>query len=248
MNNIFIIGITHSFHNENINYPAQIIEKILIDISPDLILLEITEDKLNKGKIKISKEDPSQYPEIEYLNNAATRLNISILPIEYNDYYNKLHDLYLLMNETFYADKKADLINLILNTNSNSLDKVLIKNNIFIEEQYLYFAKTANAETINSKVFDDIVQINHIWEFEVFTYLAYKYNFNNIGHIQQLQQELWNKRNVQMSNNILNVIKSNIYKKVAIVVGAEHRYMLKKILQDQIPASYSIKEYYQNKI
>ena len=239
---VVIIGTIHSAHYENPNYSPDILKKIILDIKPDAILNELPLSQVDPNGRPIYR-DPLKHPEGWASDTVAQQLGIRQIPFDRPDRQENFRK-----TRYFEREKEANEI-------GNKCEECIIQNEpnspIIKIAQLQVYARTAEAsliqnagpEAINSEAHDSIIRIKKTLLCEIFPD-AFKYPpCKALIESDQFFQEQWKTRNEIMADNIVKAAQEYPGKRLVVVTGATHRYILRDLLKDN--PHVELKEYWQ---
>ena len=104
--------------------------------------------------------------------------------------------------------------------------------------------KLTRPEAINSDAFDLTINIKHTVFYEIAPQILARYNgYETAASDFTFLAEQWKERNEIMAKNIINAAKENPGKRLVVVTGCEHRYILRDLLAKE--QSIELKEYWE---
>jgi hypothetical protein len=99
-------------------------------------------------------------------------------------------------------------------------------------------------EIINSEAHDSIVRIKHSFWYDIVPTILEKYpEYETLINEDHFFRDQWRQRNRIMADNIIKAAKQYTGKRLVVVTGATHRYILRDLLKDE--KSIELKEYWQ---
>lgn len=246
---IYIIGTIHQRHEENDLYPAEKVGKILNKLKPDALLLECDSSILTStGKIKKQFREDFGSPELEYVHRAARNQSLNIIPIDREN-----REEYYSENE---LDAKSEKVSELAQewferVHMESPDALDIHIGGVLQEAMSaqgYLDYTYKPEVINSIIYDSVSRMKHsLWMEVLPKLLGGVEEGSELREILMFLDEEWIKRNEIMSKNILKVYKEMESGRIAVVVGAEHRYIIKDLLTEAgLNPILDIREYWEH--
>ncbi|MGA2786054.1 MAG: hypothetical protein ABSF60_00860 [Verrucomicrobiota bacterium] len=230
---VIIIGGLHERHRDNTNYSTKALTEIIVGLKPTAILIELPPTIGGKPTIKEHRIVFSS-PECNAANAAAETLKVPIICFDRpgrNEFYKETH--------YFDRQKRADEAlevwgRTLAETNPESVDLQVAQVLFDAGGAQEWFSHWADARIINSEGFDRIIHTKHnIWEHTMPKLL------NKYPGQQQLIEDLefhgkvWTERNQIMAENISAIAKQFGGRRLAVVTGCEHRYILRDLLANQ---------------
>jgi len=106
------------------------------------------------------------------------------------------------------------------------------------------FTGNAGPEIINSEGFDSLIRIKHSVGKDIMSDVFEKYpEYQKVAKECMFFRGQWLQRNEIMVENIVKTAKKYTGKRLVVVTGCEHRYILRDLLKDE--ESIELKEYWQ---
>lgn len=237
---IIILG---TVHNPTEHYSRDTLFSILEQLKPNVILFEHpvswSTDKFSEKVKKFNIAGLEGVTTLKYLEE-----NPSVL-LKYFDIANR--DEYY--KETNYFEDERNfskqLWKLKEDNKLGSLAKSLLEQTIIVIKIRNVIAKS-NPRIINSATSDSVISLkqeyvrNNIIKFTKMIPELHKFNkFANSSN------NFWNKRSRKMVENITRYSKDFQGKRLVVLTGFEHRYDLRKLLEEPEKANYILKEYWE---
>jgi hypothetical protein len=125
---------------------------------------------------------------------------------------------------------RAKMMRALFNTNSDTSNQVLKECGALRS----YTLNLPNLSSFNTDMNDSLMERFIKLEYQVVPSLILMNDSLKEYHpIAEKFRNYWPNRNLHMSNNILQIIKSNPNNKIAVLTGFRHRYFLRKYLSEQ---------------
>lgn len=244
---VVIIGTLHTGHYKNPKYSPGILKEILLSLKLDAILIEAPLSHVDPNGRPLKKfrvKDPHLCPEIWVADEAAVQLGVKQIPFDRPDreQYRKKTKFYKRrkrsgeLRDKWFAQTEKD------NPESVELKISLLQDYAGQAQEYLQL--NAGPKLINSKGFDSIVRAkDSVWE-NILPIIMGKDSRHKqaVDELRFLVNE-WQQRNTIMANNIVKAAKQNPGKRLVVVTGATHRYILRDLLKDE--KSIDLKEFWE---
>ena len=213
------------------------------NFKPDIILYEAdtTYDILNnlnkidltEGRIVIEFHAIKKY--VDYKPKTI------ILPFDWEE-----KQLFLVKNNFW---EKIDSMNKIFNNYFNNHTDKYTK---VVTEAYNDFSsldnliKTVSLRTQNEQYIRKLIELKSKWEYNKLIEMSNETEgLKTAASYLSLGLEYWNKRNQEMSTNVLKVIKKYPNKRILVLTGNNHKYFLYNLLEPkQIENRFILKEYW----
>ncbi len=240
---VVIIGTIHGGHYKNPKYTPEILKEIILSLKPDAILNELPLSLVDPNGRPLLR-DPNKHPEGWASYQVATQLGIKQIPFDRPDrqeHYKK--------TKKFERRKKAEDLfskwsNWICKNNPESVDLKIAQLSAYGDQAEIFLFSNAEPELINSDGFDAIVRIRHILWKEIRPEILRKYpGYETLVEDYQFDYQEWQERNRIMASNILKAAKDYPGKRLVVLTGAEHRYILRDLLKNE--KSIELKEYWE---
>jgi hypothetical protein len=243
---VVIIGTIHSAHYKNPKYSPDILKEIILSLKPDAILNELPLSRVAPNGRPLFR-DPNKHPEGWAADTVAAQLGIKQIPFDRPDRQKNFRK-----TKHFEKQKRASKL---IKKWAEQLKKE-DPNSIYLKIAKLW-NYTANAEMnlflksppdiINSDAHDSMIRIKHSLWYDIFpNYVLPKYpGYEELIELYHFARDQWNERNKIMADNIIKAAKEYPGKRLVVVTGATHRYILRDLLKDE--KSIELKEYWQVK-
>lgn len=241
---VVIIGTIHDKHYKNPRYSPDALKEIILSLKPDAILNELPlslVDPNGRPLENLRKKDLQGGPECWAADTVATQLGIKQIPFDRPDRQENFKKI-----KYFEREKQS---NKLANKWGQQIQKE-DPNSIDLKILYLYgFASQSQGsfdspESINSDGFDSIIKIKHLVWYEMMPQVLEKYNgYKEAASDLHFLKDQWQERNKIMANNIINVANNYPEKRLVVITGCEHRYILRDLLKQE--KSIELKEYWQ---
>jgi uncharacterized protein DUF5694 len=243
---VVILGTLHDMHQQNARYSLEILRDLIVKLKPAAILIELP--PAIGGEPTVEKQRAAgRFGNNENwsANAAAEMLQIPVIPYDRegrNEYY----------RETKYFDRQTQLSRRVgdwLNATENRkaapaetaiLGPILGGTN----RSQRYFSYNTGPEIINSEGVDRIVRMKHYMWDELMPQLS-----PNLPRLGDLAAEFaffrdeWHQRNRIMADNIAAQARKWPARRIVVLCGYEHRYILRDLLSSQ--ADIHLREFYE---
>jgi len=244
---VVIIGTIHSRHYSNPKYSPDILKQIILSLKPDVILNELPLSLVDPNGRPLEgirgKGNPDG-PECWAADDAAMELGIKQIPFDRPDrqenfkktnYFERNKRSKELMNkwgeQTFREDP-------------NSLDIKIAHLMSYAGQAEDQLFMNSGPEIINSETHDSVIRIKHSLWHDIMPAIWKKYpGWETLVDDSCFEKQQWEDRNRIMVNNIVKAAKEYAGKRLVVVTGATHRYILRDLLKNE-PA-VELKEYWE---
>jgi len=239
---VVIIGTIHSAHYKNPNYSPDLLKKIILDLKPDAILLESPLSMMDPNGRPIYR-DPLKNPEGWASDTVAQQLGIRQIPFDRPDRQENFRKTRYFEREKEAYELRKKYYESILQNEPNSPILKITQLQVYACTAEASLLQNAGPEAINSEAHDSIIRIKMTILWEIFSN-AFKYPpCKELIESDQFFQEQWKTRNEIMANNIIKAVQQYPGKRLVVVTGATHRYILRDLLKDN--QNLELKEYWQ---
>jgi hypothetical protein len=244
---VVIIGTLHKLHYKNPKYNPEILKGIITSLKPDAILIEQDLSQVDPSGRPLEKfrtKDPNWDPENWITDEVAMQLGIKQIPFDRTDreeYYKKTH--YLERRNNYYELMKK-LMEELKKNNPESIDLKIVKilDNAFTMGTQL--KKNVPPEIINSEGYDALMRIQMSVAFDIMPEILKKYqSYESLFKEGKFLHNVWQERNTIMAKNIVKESEQYPEKRLVVITGAMHRYILKDLLKSE--PYIELKEYWE---
>ena len=240
---VVIIGTIHGSHYKNPKYSPEILRQIILSLKPDAILNELPLSQVDPNGRPLFR-DIKKHPEGWAADAVAMKLGIKQIPFDRPDreenykktnYFERQKQAGKLANEWGEQIMKED-------PNSVDFKIAQLLGYAARAEEHLFINSTP--DVINSETHDSIIRIKFSLRYDIMPALLKKYpGYEALIDDYLFQKQEWTERNKIMVDNILKTAKEYPGKRLVVVTGASHRYVLRDLLKDV--SSIDLKEYWE---
>ncbi len=239
---IVLIGTLHEAHRKNANFSVYDLHKILRRIEPEVLFLDLPVSLAGRrGTIPRRIINEGDLPELEAIREIVSRESLDVIPFDIPDLIDRIERI------NSRRDEAGELLNKwqseLERNDANAMYLQMLSLALELREIQNFHYVNVDPFIINSTGFDRIVRLRHnIWS-ELLPEILRKFaRFEKLRNYWMNYYEFWYYRNSKMVENIHHTLEHFQGKRCAILVGAEHRYVLK----DMFPRSdnYIVKEFY----
>jgi len=228
---VVIVGTIHSDHFINERYSLKTLWQIVVLCKPDVILFEDQSSRDNSMNYSNeNREDNSffSYPEKTIIDKITKSLNIKQIPFDLpnrREHFRK--------TKYFERKQRANIltkkwISRIMQDDPNSIDLVIARLGMVASE---YQRNLVEPNDINSEVHDSFAKIKYLVYYEIMPKILQAYDEYKVAASDWLfLKEEWEMRNNVMAHNIKIAAQNFHGKRLVILVGADHRYILRDLL------------------
>ncbi len=246
---VIIIGTIHSAHYENPGYSPGVLKEIILSLRPDVILnelpLSLVEPNGRPLEKSRRKNNPSG-PECWAADTVAQQLGIKQIPFDRPDRQENFRK-----TKYFEKQKKADELGkkcgeCLLQNEPNSLNVKIAQLQGYAGRAEGALFRNAGPKVINSEAHDSIIRIKKSLWYEIVPEILKKYpECKELIQFDHFFRDQWNIRNKIMADNIVKAAQEYAGKRLVVITGATHRYILWDLLRDN--PHVELKEYWEAK-
>ncbi len=244
---VVIIGTIHNKHYTNPEYSPDVLKDIILALKPDAILNELPLSLVEPNGRPIERirgEDNRGGPECWAADTVAQQLGIRQIPYDRPDrqenfkktnYFERQKRANELANKWAAELSKND-------PNSVDLKTAMLMSYAGQAEAVLFL--NAGPQLINSDAHDSIIRIKHsVWHDIMPTILETHAGHKTLVDDYHFAAEQWQERNRIMADNIIKAAGEYKGKRLVVVTGATHRYILRDLLKNA--PGIELKEYWE---
>jgi hypothetical protein len=246
---VVIIGALHDFHQKNPHYSLEVLTRLIVESKPQAILIELPETSGGQPTVKAGRlvDEFAKRNEFSASQRAADELGVAIYPFDMD----RLDDI---RRETRFWERqreaaKAYAAFLRTHTNDPALAELRsIKGyNENLEKAIVAFAEKGSPAIINSEAFDSVLRARKRLQpvFDGVRDRAIKAHpeHGTLLDGSSFVGEEWQHRNECMAKKIIACAARFRPGRIVVIVGAEHRYMLRDLLEAE--SALTCKEYWE---
>jgi len=233
---VVIIGTIHTAHHKNPKYSPEVLKEIIIFLKPDIILNELPLSLVdpNGRPIEQIRGRDSDCPEVWAADQAAMKLGVKQIPFDRGDREKNRQETDFYKKRKRSGEQRDKWLKEIKKDNPEAIElKIsLLQDHAGQAQEYLLL--NSGPKLINSDAFDSIIRVkDSVWE-DILPVIMGKHpqHKHSMDDLHFLINE-WQERNVIMANNIAKTAKQNPGKRIVVITGATHRYILRRLLKDK---------------
>ena len=233
---IIVIGTIHHEHFEAKHYTAQVVKDIILALKPDAICAELYSKHFNvDGSLRQEVlEGAKDCPEVQAANDAATELGIRQIPFERegrDEIYEETNCFERERKAMEAADKWGDWLQA---NRRDSNDYRLIYAFASACGSQGQLNLRATPDIINSHAYDAVIWIKHNLIYHIIPEVMRRYpEMQETAEFWELSGKMWDERNRTMADNLTRIAAGFPIGRLAVVTGADHRYILRDLLSDK---------------
>jgi len=238
-----IIGTLHQRHHRHPKYDPGVLRDLIVSCQPSAILIESPEDWAS-ARIKQSGLTHGEYPEFWAWTSAADRLGVPLIPYDMagrNKFYKKTR---YFERQRENGRRYATWGEQVRTEAPESLAAAVWELQRYAAGAPEALTSRASPEVINSSALDTVVKI----KLELAGRVALELLRKSSEHEKyvaesQFLRNVWRGRNRIMADNILKTAKAYRGKRLVVVTGSYHRYILRELLGRE--DTVDLKEYWE---
>ena len=240
---IIIIGTIHSAHYENPDYSPAKLKEIMLSLEPDVILNELPLSRVDPNGRPLFR-NRQKNPEGWAADTVAQQLGIKQIPFDRPDRQENFRK-----TKYFEKQKKANELGkkcgeCLLQNEPNSINVKITQLQGYAGCAEGTLFRNAGPKVINSEAHDSIIRIKQSLRYEIIPEILQKYpECKELFQFDHFFRDQWNIRNNIMVDNIIRAAKEYPGKRLVVITGATHRYILRDLLKDN--PNIELKEYWE---
>ena len=240
---VVIIGTIHDKHYKNPKYSPEILKQIILSLNPDAILNELPLSQVDPNGRPLFR-DPNKHPEGWVADTVATQLGIKQIPFDRPD-----REENFKKTNYFERQKRASKLanewgEQIVKEDPNSVDCKIAQLFNYAGQAERHLFMNCAPEVINSEAHDSIIRIKHSLWYDILPTILKNYpGYETLIDDYHFERDQWQQRNEIMANNIIKAAKEYPGKRLVVITGATHRYILQDLLKRE--ESIELKEYWE---
>lgn len=242
---VVIIGTIHGKHYKNSKYSPEVLKETILALNPDGILNELPLSRVDPSGRPLHRSY-SKHPEGWAADTVAMKLGIKQIPFDRPDRQENFK-----RTGYFERQKRANRLSnkwgkMVYENDPNSLDLKIAQLMGYAGQAEGYLFTNSDPEIINSEAHDSIIRIKKSLWYDIMPTILKKYpGYKTLVEDYYFARDQWIERNRIMADNIIKAAKEYPGKRLVVVTGATHRYILRDLLKDE--KSIELKEYWQIK-
>ena len=233
------LSLLGTIHDEQIKINSEAVLKAITTFNPDVILYEA--DTTLDIRNNLKGMDAIEFHAIhKYLKTKPKTL---IFPFDWtgkqafmkqNNYWSKVDSMNKTLNG-YFSNGKANSLSLTIIEGFSDFSTV---DNLLSNE---------DLKTINQAFAQKTIELKTKWEYKKLIEMANAdESLKSIVPTLTLGQEYWDKRNIEMSKNILNTISKYPNKRILVITGNNHKhYLFAQLAPKQAENKFEIVEYWE---
>jgi len=245
---VVIIGTIHSAHYENPNYSPEKLKEIILSLKPDAILNELPlslVDPNGRPIKRLRQKGRPSGPESWASYTAAMELGgIPQIPFDRPDRQENFQRTKYFEKEKRARELEKICGQCLLENEPNSLNVKIAQLQGYAGRAEGTLFRNASPEIINSDAHDCVIRIKKSLWYEIVPELFEKYpECKEAFEFAHFFEDQWNIRNRIMADNIVKAVKEYPGRRLVVITGATHRYILRDLLEND--PHIELKEYWE---
>lgn len=227
-----LIGTIHGSHNRNPNYGPQHLEDIVLALHPAAICIELYRGLFNPdGTLRDEVVSNLDYPENAAADRAARALGIKLLPFDREN-----RDEHYAQTRYHEREERASArleawLSRLAGRAAGSTDLRIARLAEDAAKAQLDLDHRAGPEIINSPAYDHLIRIKHsLWDHILPALMAHHPDHRDVAADFGFLRDEWTERNHIMADNIAAIAADYPGRRIAVLTGSEHRYLLRDLL------------------
>ncbi len=243
---VVIIGTIHSAHHKNPKYSPDVVKEIILSLKPDAILIELPLSLVepNGRPIKKIRGKNGSCPETWAADQAASELGVKQIPFDRPDRQKNFKK-----TKHFQRQKRANKLankwgKQVYESDPNSIDLKVAQLQSYAGRAEGNLFHSSNPKIINSEAHDSIIRIKlSVWH-NIMPAILQKYpGYETLIDDYHFARDQWHERNKIMADNIIKAAGKYPGKRLVVMTGATHRYILRDLLKNE--ENIDLKEYWE---
>jgi hypothetical protein len=240
---VIIVGTIHGRHYQNPNYSPKVLRDIILSLKPEIILNELPLSQVDPNGRPIHR-DYESHAEGWASDYVAVKLGIKQIPFDRPDREKNYRVTDYFKRQNKYMELVQKWANEREQKEPNCVDLKLVRSWSDASHTQWYLDVHGSPENINSEGYDRLIRLKQTLYKEVIPGLFRKYSgYEILADEGEFFREQWQSRNKIMAENILKAAMEYKGKRIVVLTGSEHRYILRDLLKDE--NTIELKEYWQ---
>jgi hypothetical protein len=236
---VVILGALHDFHHKNPHFSLEVLTRLIVSSRPQAILVELPETSGGNPTIRAGclVEEFACLNEFRSIQQAADELKVAIHPFDMD----RLDDI---RRETRFWERQREAAQqyaAFLKAHGDDEALAELRSLESFEESLkrcvVTFAEKGTPEIINSEAFDSVLRarkrLKPVGAAVLDRAIQAHPQHEPLLRGRSFVGEEWQRRNECMAEKIASFAKQYQSQRIVVVVGAEHRHMLRDLLESQ---------------
>ena len=229
---IVIIGTLHGRHSESAHYSVNVLKRILEDLRPAAILVELPRAWVGEnGRVAPDLRKGSNCPEVAATDEVAAKLGVRQIAFDRPDrqenfqntrYFERLERTDNLIEELGRVLRRDD---------PTSTDLKTLSMLEYAAEAQEEMSLRCGPDVVNSRAFDQLIRLKHALWYDVVPSVVERHRgYEGVAEALRFFGAEWVERNAIMAENIVQAAADFRGKRLVVTTGCEHRYVLRDCL------------------
>ncbi len=240
---VVLIGTLHGYHDKSMTYSTTDLRDIIIALDPAAILCELppTMDGLpttTDGRIRPCFDGNEDIA----VNQAADSLHVPALPYDRDRRNERYRETRYFEREKFAFQQLAEWSGQSDGDSASAACGVALDCLENVQRAQMELAVHAGPQVVNSQAFDQLSRSTRYLAYRLIPKLLVGAHMDTVATDLEFLSGEWKTRNRAMADNIERIAAGYSGKRIAVLCGAEHRYILNGLLQGR--DGIVVEEYY----
>jgi hypothetical protein len=229
MTEVVIIGTIHGQHLESPLYKPEVLRQIVLSLKPDAVLHE---SPLSQWDTVAGRPTFRTYGDAEGWagDQAAQQLGIPQIPFDRADRQEHFRETRYFDRERRCEGALKEVLRNIKALDANGPADRIVELFLKLVQAQADLNRAGTARDMNCRSFDEMIRSKHTLGRIIAEML-----FANAAHATALEDRRfldadWQERNEIMAGNILQAARGRPGKRLVVLTGSEHRYILRDLL------------------
>ena len=243
---VVLIGTIHSAHCKNPKYSPEALKGIILSLKPDAILNELPLSLADSDGRPLEgiRSRTSSCPEVWAADTVATQLAIKQIPFDRPDRQENFKRTNFFERQKRCNEMLEEWGQYLSKRDPNCLALEIGRLWGYASAGEVELCTSGSPCIINSDVHDSIIRIRHGMWYEIAPRVLEAFpDYKTLGDECHFFRDQWHARNRIMADNIVKAAKLCPGKRLVVVTGATHRYILRDLLKDE--EGIDLKEYWE---
>ena len=239
---VVLIGTIHFQHHKSALYKPEVLRGIIVALKPAAILNELPLSQVETdGR---PKSRTYQSPESWAADQAATELKAKQIPFDRPDRQKFYARTKYFSRQRRFSKQFQKWCRRMQSEDPNHPVHRIVRLLQELGRAQREITLEEPPRTINSKAFDAMIRARHAIGQELIPDMLRHYPAlkASVEDAQFILDE-WRERNQIMAANIVKAARAQAGKRIAVITGCEHRYILRDLLEDE--SQIELKEYWE---
>jgi hypothetical protein len=241
---VIILGTLHGSHKANTNYSLDVLRDVIVAMKPAAILVELPPEIGGRSTVhngRVTKDFGGD--ENTAANLAADALGVNIIPYDRkgrNEIYQRTR---YSSRQKAANERLQNWLEVQTQKESGSIQVLtsrLLSDAVAAQSR---FDGSGGPELINSAAYDMVIATKHGIAYGIIPKLLVASGERELSEEFLFIADEWEERNRTMARNILEIARKFAGKRLVVLTGSEHRYLLRELLAKA--PELELKEFYQ---